>query len=113
MSQQPDQPLSAHAQTDDDVSLPCAEALVASTLALMTGHAQACCAERRTEMARQTASNLLSLAQNPLMSAGFRAMAHNLHARWATPALAGDVPSPVSPSEQSRALWHTTPEVIQ
>lgn len=99
--------------------MPAAEALIASTLALMTGHAQACCAAQRELMAEKTSASLLMLSRHPLVSPGFRAVAMKLHGQWVPaqarqPDAAFSPPSPHSPySPQSRALWHTTPEVIQ
>lgn len=96
---------------DEEYGLPCMEALLARTLALMTGHAQACCADHRVLMAQKTAANLDLLAAHPMFSAGFRDVAQRLKARWAIEAGALQT-EPVS-SPQIRALWHTTPEVIQ
>lgn len=90
--------------------MPCAEALLASTLALMTGYAQACCDGHREVMAGKTAASLLVLSKHPRMSPGFRDLALRLHDRWTVEARGpDDAFSPTAP----RALWHTTPEVIQ
>jgi hypothetical protein len=134
---------STHA--DQEYGMPCAEALLAGTPALMTGHAQACCEDQRTRMAEKTGANLALLARHPRLSAGFRAMVTNLRAHWPAANCAGPVQpvsvaddaaastsqhtgvegsdagrgacSPVHQpamfSDQPRALWHTTPEVIQ
>lgn len=69
--------LSAHQR------LPTAEAVLAATLALMTGHAQACCEEHRWVMLRKIVANLHLLAHHPGLSAGFKAVAGQLHAMWA------------------------------
>ncbi len=98
-------------QEHEEYGMPCAEALLASTLALMTGHAQACCADHRELMAEKTVASLQVLSQHPLMSEGFRAVALRLHDRWALEAQ-GARPADISPTAP-RALWHTTPEVIQ
>lgn len=107
------------ARASDACDPPCAEALLAGTLALMTGHAQACCGEHRGLMAAKAASNLLLLSQHPLMSPRFQAVAWKLHAQWTQPIQAAQSPraAPAEPAaarpDPSRALWHTTPEVIQ
>lgn len=103
-------PASEHpAHLDDEYGMPCAEALLAGTLALMTGHAQACCADQRELMAARTAASLFTLSQHPRMSPGFREMVQKLHQQWATASGRADS----SFLQQSRALWHTTHEVIQ
>lgn len=68
--------LSAHQR------LPTAEAVLAATLALMTGHAQACCEEHRWVMLRKIVANLHLLAHHPGLSAGFKTVAEQLHAMW-------------------------------
>ena len=121
--------------TDDEYTMPCAEAILAGTLALMTGHARCGCATHRDMMATKAAANLASLAQHPVISEEFRTVAFKLHAQWVEliqderisqhqSAQASDY-APIqaaadaaartylSRAEQSRALWHTTPEVIQ
>lgn len=113
---------------DDEYTMPCAEAILAGTLALITGHARCGCTQHRDMMAKKAASNLALLAQHPLMSAGFKTVAAKLHEQWVELIHAQRVQAQqvaqqsvadvagsacMSPAEQSRALWHTTPEVIQ
>ena len=57
MSHAPHQP-NAGSHADEEYSLPCAEALLAGTLALMTGYVQACCDSHRDAMGRKIAANL-------------------------------------------------------
>ena len=120
---------------DDEYTMPCAEAILAGTLALMTGHARCACAQHRDIMASKAASNLILLARHPLLSEGFKTVAFKMHTQWLEmiqmnrinhhqPAHSAAL-SPLqaaadavarthlSRAEQSRALWHTTPEVIQ
>lgn len=127
--------LSAHQR------LPTAEAVLAATLALMTGHAQACCEEHRWVMLRKIVANLHLLAHHPGLSAGFKAVAGQLHAMWARlrdqqPSndheIGHEIAPPVQPSRstsstikaqpaatsqplftQPRVLWHASPEIIQ
>lgn len=86
MSQTPDhdpgQSGDGHTHADQEYGMPCAEALLAGTLALMTGHAQACCEDQRARMAQKTADNLALLARHPRLSQGFRRMVANLGAHW-------------------------------
>lgn len=120
-------------QDDQAHGLPSAEALLAGTLALMTGYAQGCCQGHREMMAKKIVSNLSMLTLHPAAAPAFRAMALNLHGMWsrlvqqlqqlqapgeaapadvpqaaARPAMA-DTPNP----DQHRVLWHTTPETLQ
>ena len=62
--------------------MPCAEAVIAATLALMTGHVRCGCAEHRDMMGKKAAENLLALSQQPVLSAGFRAVAARLYSQW-------------------------------
>ena len=124
---------------DDEYIMPCAEAILAGTLALMTGHARCGCAQHRDMMGSKAAYNLAQLAQHPVMSEEFRTVAFKLHTQWVELVQAerigqhqtahapthAQVHAPVqaaadaaarthlSRAEQSRALWHATPEVIQ
>lgn len=123
-------------QADDSVEefvMPCAEALMAGTLALMTGHARCSCAQHRDMMAKKAASNLCILAQHPHISDGLRTVAQKLHEQWVEViqadrlhAMAVSVPMRSSTSdhdaatrlaqinaEKHRANWHATPETIQ
>lgn len=120
MSQFPDHGINdPEAGTADSPGLPTAEALLAGTLALMTGHAQACCEGQRTLMAKKIVANLFMLSHHPGAPSSFRAIATNLHGLWVrllprgegqeqgdTPAEENDIPT-------HRVLWHTTPETLQ
>jgi hypothetical protein len=106
--------------------LPSVEGLLAASLALMTGHAQGCCDKHRELMTKKIIANLSMLSRHPMASAGFQAMATELHALWvrqlqqlqsyptqlAVPAQAAR-PEPRMDAGRDRALWHTTPETIQ
>ena len=112
----------------DEYALPCAEAVMAGTLALMTGYARCGCAVHRQMMAEKAAANLLALAENSSLSMqlsrGFRAIVFKLHSQWLELVEAerpvhgcsnadAAAQANLSLAEQSRALWHTTPEAIQ
>ena len=124
-------------QGDEEYEMPCAEALLAGTLALMTAYAQSSREGHRGMMAKKVASNIQVLAQHPLLSHGFKTMLARLQVRWIDPVhgslqveepnfealrkLAGDqessnalqTVSAVLELDQSRALWHKTPELAQ
>jgi len=53
---------------DEEHVMPCAEAMLAGPLALMTGHAQSSCATQRGLMGRKIRSNLFFLGQHPALS---------------------------------------------
>jgi len=98
---------------NEEYSLPCAEALMAGTLALMTGHVQACCDGHREQMAQKIVTNLAALAQHPLLSAPFQTMLWNLRTRWQLKIEQQDASQLVQPNEQDQRLWHTGPVVVQ
>jgi hypothetical protein len=109
---------SSEAGAADAQGLPPAEALLAGTLALMTGHAQACCAGQRALMAKKIITNLFMLSRHPGAPPNFKAIAANLHPLWVR-VLQPDADQPqqaLSPADNSdphRVLWHTTPETLQ
>ena len=97
-----------------------AEGLLAGTLALMTGQAQACCEGQRALMAKKIVANLLMLSRHPGAPPNFRAIAANLHPMWVRLLQQGpDQPQPgPAPTHRSdfdihRVLWHTTSETLQ
>ncbi len=67
---------------DDEYVMPCAEAMLAGTLALLTGHAECDCPSQRELMARKVRSNLFFLAQHPGLSPEFRTVAQRMHGHW-------------------------------
>ena len=70
----------------EEYELPCTEALLAGTLALMTGYSQALQAERdparRLAMSLRIAHNLQHVALQPGLSAPFRALGGRLATLW-------------------------------
>lgn len=78
-------PLPASTDTEEH-ELPCIEAVLAGTLALMTGYSQALQAElhpdQRVRMGQKIGDNLGLLMQHPQLSLGFRQVAFGLQARW-------------------------------
>ena len=92
---------------DEEYTLPCVEALLAGTLALMTGMAQAApdCAHK-APMARKIADNLRLLAEQTQLSEPMRMMLRRLLGHWQQ-ALADARPAPPS------ALWAPVPPRVQ
>lgn len=89
--------------------VPSVEALLAGTLALMTGHAQQPDSGLRTLMAQKIVSNLLFLSGHPHLSGGFQGTVSNLRASWQTQ-LGGLTPDiTVVPAK----LWHDAHAVVQ
>lgn len=103
---------------DEEHVMPCAEAMLAGTLALMTGHAQSACANQRDLMGRKIRSNLFFLGQHPALSPSFRKVVHNMHRHWDVLLKAGDGPAgrPALDTDDllpERRLWHTTATLVQ
>ena len=106
----------AGSHADEEYSLPCAEALLAGTLALMTGYVQACCDSHRDAMGRKIAANLQMLAGAQGFTAHFRAVVWSLQGRWDQQCKARqDVAASAAmvAAEQRRVLWHNAPEAVQ
>jgi hypothetical protein len=72
---------------DEEHELPSVEAVLAGTLALMTGYSQALLAELHPEhrvlMGQKIGNNLALLAEHPLLSAPFQSVLSGLQRRWA------------------------------
>ena len=127
----PATPPAADATADTpDTDVACAEALLAGTLALMTGHAQACCDSHREAMARKIVVRLPCLGRQPGFTPHFRTMLANLHGCWLRQAgisdlvdAAGPMPSGAPADASATAapaaarppevLWHAAPEALQ
>ena len=71
----------------EEHELPAVEAVLAGTLALMTGYSQALLAElhpeQRVLMGRKIGNNLALLAEHPQLSTTFQALLGGLQRRWA------------------------------
>ncbi len=70
----------------EEHELPCIEAVLAGTLALMTGYSQALQAEldpaQRLRMGVKISENLALLMDHPMLSLGFRQVVRGLRGRW-------------------------------
>ena len=72
--------------TTEEHELPSIEAVLAGTLALMTGYSQALQAEhdpaQRLRMGEKIGGNLALLVDHPMLSLGFRQVLLSLQGRW-------------------------------
>jgi hypothetical protein len=98
------------AHHDEEYTLPCAEALMAGTLALMTGHTQSINEEHLELMASKIASNLNALAATPLLSPEFKTLLWALSQRWQK---MGHGAALSQSAAIERQLWHISPEAVQ
>lgn len=98
------------AHLNEEYTMPCAEALLAGTMALMTGHVQACCGAHREAMVGKIVANLTALAEDPLLSPGFKTLLWALRQRWQTQGQGA--PLAQLPAAE-RSLWHSSPEAVQ
>ena len=96
---------------EEEYTLPSVEALMAGTLALLTGYAQSApgC-ECRPLMARKLVSNLFFLSEHPQLSAPMQTVLSNLRTRWQLE-VERDAPQPLV--NAPRTLWHAAPEGVQ
>ncbi|HEY9095997.1 MAG TPA: hypothetical protein VIN35_09655 [Hydrogenophaga sp.] len=96
---------------EEEYTLPSVEALMAGTLALLTGYAQSApgCAHRPV-MARKLIANLRFLSEHPHLSAPMQTMLGNLRTRWL---LELERVGPTGPTSATHGLWHPTPEAVQ
>lgn len=91
------------ADTDDDPPLPCAQALIAGTLALMTTWADPApgsaldVAGLRSLLARKVVSNLFFLAQHPALPPAMRQVMAQARGRWQGLTHADPCPAPRCP----------------
>jgi len=86
-SKYPERPMSSpHHHETEEHELPCIEAVLAGTLALMTGYSQALQADlhprERVLMGEKVGAHLALLLQQPQLSCGFRRVLLGLHRRW-------------------------------
>ena len=68
---------------DDGYEMPSADALLAGTLALMTGHAESACDRHKGLMSKKIVSNLFFLAEHPALNPHFRLVVQRMHGHWA------------------------------
>jgi hypothetical protein len=102
-------PASIETLGDEEYVLPSVDALMAGTLALMTGYAQAAetCAHRPL-MAKKLVSNLFFLANHPHVSPTMRCMLGNLRTRWQL-----TLEASVAPVPTPAATWMPAHDTLQ
>jgi hypothetical protein len=101
---------------DEEHVMPCAEAMLAGTLALMTGHAQSACTTQRDLMGRKIRSNLFFLGEHPGLSPSFRTVLQRMHQHWDVLLKANEQPQTALNTDDwlpERRLWHTTAPLVQ
>jgi hypothetical protein len=100
---------------DGEYTLPSAEAMLAGTLALMTGHAQNSCPNRRMLMALKIRHNLDQLRGHTGLTEQFRTVLLRLCHEWG--ALAVNLPTACPPdrsgAEPAARHWLPTPGLMQ
>lgn len=101
------------APADEEYRLPDCEARWAATLALMTGHAQACCEAHRQGMARKIAAHLHELGACEGLSFHFQALLASLHGRWVALAAPAAELATGLPTRAQAAAWLPLPETVQ
>lgn len=69
-------------ESSQEYVMPCAEAVLMATMALMTGHAQNTNEQHLQWMARKIGANLEILASHPNLSEGFRKALKRLVSSW-------------------------------
>lgn len=95
---------------DEEYLIPGPEVLMASTMALMTAHAQSGSPSHREAVAAKIVGNLDALSHDPMLSPGFQTLVWSLRLRWQPPARPG---VPPAPAFAGHGLWHRSPEVLQ
>lgn len=101
-----------HLACDETYTLPPLEALIAATLALMTGYVQSQDgSDHRSLMARKLVLQLQALSEHTGLSAPLRQMLAGLQARWQVQLETANAwaPSAVVPTP----LWHIAPQQVQ
>ncbi len=96
---------------DDNTPLPCAQELVACTVALMTAHADAVgphrAAGQRALLARKVVANLYVLQHHPDIGSGLRMVMSQAHRRWVNLARPEEAAPPGGGGESQGAAQRT------
>lgn len=99
---------------DEEYELPTLDALVAGTLALMTGYAHAPAeGAHRPLMARKLVSNLFFLSEHPQLSPPMRCLLARLRTRWQTQLEPAEPSRASEPVSTDHGLWHRAPAQVQ
>jgi hypothetical protein len=104
---------------DEEHELPCAEGLLAASLALMTGYADPrACPRHKPLLARKVSENLAALCEHPLLNPNFRAVLWGLGQRWQQRCEAASREEAAAPSSSrsevaARMPWMKAPATLQ
>ncbi len=101
---------------DAEYTMPSVEALLAGTLALMTGHAQNACPNRRMIMALKIRQNLDQLAGHDGLDEQFRTVLQRLCHEWGAIAVvmpAAGIQVGQTRGEVAERHWLPTPGLMQ
>ena len=106
-------PAAATPPLTEEYTMPRTEALLAATMALMTGHAQSGSdtAINREALAHKIGANLAALSGDPLLSPGFQCLLWALRSRWH--AAQSSLLGATSRGDEGHNLWHHCPEAVQ
>lgn len=97
--------------TSEEYEMPALEAVLAGTMALMTGFTKAPTVHQQNVLAEKIFSNLCLLSQHPLVSPGFQVMTFKLRSHWLKQNEEDEFGKSVL--ERSRNLWHKPAETLQ
>jgi hypothetical protein len=97
---------------DDEYLMVASDAMMAGTLALLTGHAQCTCERQRGLMARKIRSNLDQLAQQPGLAPAFRLVVQRLHGHWSDIVQRAEGAQSLRIDLPETRLWHAAPDSV-
>ena len=91
----------------EEYELPAVEAILAGTLALMTGCAQTHCPAQRRQMMNRIVGNMALLGEHPQLSDPFRTAVRKLRCHWEL------LVEGASPPSNDGLLRHLAPATLQ
>lgn len=97
--------------TSEEYEMPALEAVLAGTMALMTGFSKAPTVHQKNVLAEKIFCNLGLLSQHPVVSPGFQVMTFKLRSHWLKQNEGDDFGKSVL--ERTRSLWHKPSEKLQ
>lgn len=97
-------------QSSEEYALPSGEALLAATLALMTGHVQTDSSGHQALFGKKIVANLEQLAKDPQLSPGFKRLLVALRDRWL---VQGHPTTRHLDPHADAPAWHASPTVLQ
>ncbi len=97
-------------QSSEEYALPSGEALLAATLALMTGHVQTDSSGHQALFGKKIVANLELLAKDPQLSPAFKRLLAALRTRWL---MQGHSATQHLDPQSDSPAWHASPTVLQ